>query len=284
METQPDFKELLVLFNARHVEYLIVGGYALAFHGAPRFTGDLDIFVKPDSINAQRILHALEAFGFASVSLTASDFEHPDQVVQLGVPPVRIDLITSLTGVSWDEAWIDHVLDAARQYFGRGFDRWRELYRAATRQLLEAQNALLRARRPDEQAQTTARQQEALRQRNLLLQVNTTREENDFYPYRYLASEGFLPGYNFPALPIRAWVPRDEGEFVARPRFLAWREFAPGNILYHEGAKWEVVRFLRTPPGGLDERRICEATYDLCPTCQTRFDGDNSVLTTLLSR
>jgi hypothetical protein len=105
METQPDFRELLALFNAHHVEYLIVGGYALAFHGAPRFTGDLDIFVKPDTANAQRILTALAAFGFASVGLTPSDFERSDQVVQLGVPPVRIDLITSITDVSWDEAW-----------------------------------------------------------------------------------------------------------------------------------------------------------------------------------
>lgn len=105
METQPDFRELLALFNAHHVEYLIVGGYALAFHGAPRFTGDLDILVKPDAANAERILTALKVFGFAAMGLTQSDFESPDQVVQLGVPPVRIDLITSLTGVSWDEAW-----------------------------------------------------------------------------------------------------------------------------------------------------------------------------------
>jgi hypothetical protein len=198
-----------------------------------------------------------------------------------------------LTSASWfTNAWIDRVLDEAPQHFERAFDRWRELYRAATRQLIEAQNAIVRARRPDEQAQATTRQQEALRQRNLLLQINTAREESDFYPYRYLASEGFLPGYNFPALPIRAWVPRDEGEFVARPRFLALREFAPGNILYHEGAKWEVVSF-QAPPGGLDERRsqkrlcrtcgaFCDATFDLCPVCATRFDGDNSLLTTLL--
>jgi hypothetical protein len=109
METQPDFRELLALFNAHHVEYLVIGGYALAFHGAPRFTGDLDIFVKPDAVNAQRILTALEAFGFASVGLTPNDFERPDQVIQLGVPPVRIDLITSITGVSWDEAWAGRV-------------------------------------------------------------------------------------------------------------------------------------------------------------------------------
>ena len=123
METQPDFRELLALFNAHHVEYLIVGGYALAFHGAPRFTGDLDIFVKPDAANAQRILTALEAFGFASVGLTLSDFERPDQVVQLGVPPVRIDLITSITGVSWDEAWAGKIAgrygDIPVSYIGR---------------------------------------------------------------------------------------------------------------------------------------------------------------------
>ena len=105
MEIQPDFRELLALFNAHRVDYLIVGGYALAFHGAPRFTGDLDVLVKPDPENAQRILAALERFGFASVGLTLGDFSHPDQVVQLGVPPVRIDLITSLTGISWDEAF-----------------------------------------------------------------------------------------------------------------------------------------------------------------------------------
>jgi hypothetical protein len=123
METQPDFRELLALFNAHHVEYLIVGGYALAFHGAPRFTGDLDIFVKPDAVNAQRILTALAAFGFSSVGLTPSDFERPDQVVQLGVPPVRIDLLTSITDVSWDEAWAGRIAgsygDMPVYYLGR---------------------------------------------------------------------------------------------------------------------------------------------------------------------
>jgi hypothetical protein len=69
---------------------MIVGGYALAFHGAPRFTGDLDILVRPDPENAQRVLSALDEFGFASVGLTKEDFAHPDQIVQLGVPPVRI--------------------------------------------------------------------------------------------------------------------------------------------------------------------------------------------------
>jgi hypothetical protein len=104
MEIQKDFKELLELFNVHKVEYIVVGGYALAFHGAPRFTGDIDLLVKPDSKNAQRILVALNDFGFGSLALSKSDFTREGSVVQLGVPPVRIDIITSLTGVDWDKA------------------------------------------------------------------------------------------------------------------------------------------------------------------------------------
>lgn len=109
MEIQQDFKELLELFNAHKVEYLIVGGYALAFHGAPRYTGDMDLWVKPDKVNAQRIMAALDEFGFGSVGLEARDFESPHKVVQLGVPPVRVDIMTSLTGVVWEEAFAGMV-------------------------------------------------------------------------------------------------------------------------------------------------------------------------------
>jgi hypothetical protein len=111
MEPQADFKDLLALFNKHKVEYLIVGAYALAFHGAPRFTGDMDIFVKPCSENAKKILRVLDAFGFGSLGLTAADFEKPNRVIQLGVPPVRVDLITSLTGVSWEGAFSGKTQD-----------------------------------------------------------------------------------------------------------------------------------------------------------------------------
>ena len=114
MEIQPDFRDLFALLNEHKVEYLIVGGYALAFHGAPRYTGDIDIFVRPHPENAQRILQALAAFGFEFPDLTVDDFQNPNKVIQLGVPPVRVDLITSLTGVSWEEA------DASKEpgYYG----------------------------------------------------------------------------------------------------------------------------------------------------------------------
>jgi len=104
MEAQKDFKELLELFNGHKIEYMIVGAYALAYHGVPRFTGDMDIFVKPSIANAQRVLSALSDFGFGSLDLRVEDFQKPDSVVQLGVPPVRIDIMTSITGVTWEEA------------------------------------------------------------------------------------------------------------------------------------------------------------------------------------
>ena len=123
MVTQRDFEELLALFNAHHVEYLIVGGYALAFHGVPRFTGDLDLLVRPGHENSARILAALADFGFESAGLTPADFERPDHVVQLGVPPVRVDLITSITGVTWAEAASGRVEgrygEARVSYLGR---------------------------------------------------------------------------------------------------------------------------------------------------------------------
>ena len=111
MEIQQDFRDLLALFNEHKVEYMIVGAYALAFHGAPRYTGDIDILVEPETSNAQRIMAALNKFGFGSVGLKAEDFDVPDKVIQLGVPPVRVDIVTSITGVSWEEAFAGRVED-----------------------------------------------------------------------------------------------------------------------------------------------------------------------------
>jgi hypothetical protein len=99
-----DFKELLESFNAEGVDYLVIGGYALAHHGAPRYTRDIDLYVRPSEENAARIMAALNAFGFGEIGLQAEDFQKPDQVIQLGRPPVRIDLVTSIEGVSWEQA------------------------------------------------------------------------------------------------------------------------------------------------------------------------------------
>jgi hypothetical protein len=105
MEVQTDFKELLELFNAHKVQYLIVGGYALAYYGVPRYTGDIDIFVKSEAQNASYILKALDDFGFGSAGLKKEDFIKTENIIQLGYPPVRIDIITSISGVSFDDAY-----------------------------------------------------------------------------------------------------------------------------------------------------------------------------------
>ena len=123
MEVQPDYRDLLELFNGHKVDYLIVGAYALAFYGAPRYTGDIDILVKPETDNAQRVIRAIDKFGFGSLGLEITDFEEPDNVIQLGVPPVRIDIITSLSGVLWEEAFNGRVEgkygDTPVYYIGR---------------------------------------------------------------------------------------------------------------------------------------------------------------------
>jgi hypothetical protein len=100
-----DFKEFVALLNAHGAKYLVVGGYAMAVHGRPRQTGDLDIWLKRDRDNAQRVTAALQDFGFGDLGLSVDDFEVPDQVVQLGYPPFRIDLLTNIDGVDFDAAW-----------------------------------------------------------------------------------------------------------------------------------------------------------------------------------
>lgn len=107
MEIYPDFRDLLKLFNAHGVEYVIVGGYAVAHHGAPRYTADIDLFVRASDSNAVKVLAALDEFGFGSVGLERSDFNRPHRVTQLGFPPCRVDIITSIDGVTFDEAVAD---------------------------------------------------------------------------------------------------------------------------------------------------------------------------------
>ncbi len=104
-----DLRELLALFTSHRVEFLVVGGHAVAFHGYPRFTEDLDLFVRADPDNASRVMSALEAFGFGQIGLSASDFIADDRMIQLGRAPNRVDLLTRLWGIEFDEAWSRRV-------------------------------------------------------------------------------------------------------------------------------------------------------------------------------
>jgi len=105
MRLSKDLREFIELLNSNGVEYLVVGAFAVAWHGHPRFTGDMDFFVRPAAANGEAILAVLRAFGFGSLDITAQDFSRANQVVQLGVPPNRIDLITSISGVTFEAAW-----------------------------------------------------------------------------------------------------------------------------------------------------------------------------------
>jgi hypothetical protein len=100
-----DFRDLLAAFNAHGVEYLVVGAHALAAHGHVRATKDLDVWVRPDPANAARVIAALRAFGAPLHDLTESDLATPGVVFQIGVPPLRIDVLTAIDGVTFDDAW-----------------------------------------------------------------------------------------------------------------------------------------------------------------------------------
>jgi hypothetical protein len=105
MTLSKDWREFLELLNSRGVDYVIVGAQSLAFHGRPRHTGDLDILVRPTAENARLLLALLNQFGFEQSKFTETDFLQSDQIIQLGRVPNRIDLLTSLTGVTTDEAF-----------------------------------------------------------------------------------------------------------------------------------------------------------------------------------
>jgi len=103
----PDFRELLLEFNAASVEYLVVGAHALAVYGHVRATKDLDVWIRTDSENADKVIAALTSFGAPLTELLPEDLTRPDTVFQIGIEPLRIDLLTSIDGVDFAEAWID---------------------------------------------------------------------------------------------------------------------------------------------------------------------------------
>ena len=186
----------------------------------------------------------------------------------------------------YSETWIEGVARGAPQAFDQAFDRWRELYRAACEQRDAARRIIdpgLRDRRQKETAEQ--REREARREIELLLNRSHSTEA-DFYTYRYLANEGFIPGYNFSRLPVRALVSgATEAHAIDRPRFLGLIEFGPGNVIYFEGRKHRVAGCVM-PAGGIEARisraKLClacgyihprdEVAADLCIHCGTRLD------------
>lgn len=109
MDLARDFDEFIASLIAHGVEFLLVGAYALAFHGAPRFTGDLDVFVRPTLENASRVLAAVRAFGFPVAELRPDDLVDASRILQMGLEPVQIHVMSAISGVSWDDAWRDRA-------------------------------------------------------------------------------------------------------------------------------------------------------------------------------
>lgn len=109
MPLSKDLREFIELLNANSVEFLVVGGFAVAWHGHPRFTADIDFLIRPTRANAELVVKTLREFGFGGLRVVTDDLCEPDRVVQLGVKPNRIDLITSVAGLSFEDAWDSRV-------------------------------------------------------------------------------------------------------------------------------------------------------------------------------
>jgi hypothetical protein len=105
MKIEKDYEELLKLFNKNKVKYCIIGAYAVAFYAKPRYTKDLDILIKADFKNGKRIVEALNEFGFKSLNLSEKDFSLKDRIIQLGYEPLRVDILTSIQGCSFEQVW-----------------------------------------------------------------------------------------------------------------------------------------------------------------------------------
>ncbi|MFJ4500301.1 protein kinase [Streptomyces sp. NPDC088864] len=176
----------------------------------------------------------------------------------------------------WYDDWIQDRVRTVPERFDRAFDRWRLLFRAALDdQYIQNRRRLDYGLTEGERIRANTRRREAETQLNLLMNESADSKSvlSDFNPYRYLASEGFLPGYSFPRLPLAAYIPkpggRGDGDYLQRPRFLAIREFGPGALIYHEGARYQVTR-VQLPPDASGDLATTEARR--CTHCGYHHD------------
>ena len=200
------------------------------------------------------------------------------------------------------ETWLDSAMNSAERRFNEAFDRWRSLYRATASQMKFANKILHNAAATEqERREAKTRFDEAYTQQNLLLDSRATMN-SDFYTYRYLAAQGFLPGYNFPRLPLMAFIPgRKErvarDSFLSRPRFLGLTEFGPQSIIYHEGSTYRVRRAILTIRDEVSvttsaklpvqAARICpvcgyghfrgQKAFERCVSCDEPLDGGRRI-------
>jgi len=158
--------------------------------------------------------------------------------------------LENLPSTWYRDDWIDRQLKQSPQLFDRSIDRWREIYKKCVEQLITSAQILADPRIPrTHEAKKNAENDRRYADRQIELLNNEkssgkNNELSEFYPYRYLAAEGFLPGYGFTKLPVRLFVPSDGGEYISRPKYIALREFGPQNIIYHSGGKYRVNQMM----------------------------------------
>ncbi len=172
-------------------------------------------------------------------------------------------------------AFVEETDREAAQNFSRSFDRWRELYRSARREQDESHQIQQKTSfRPGERKEAARRHFRATEELDMLERGQAS-NGSDFYTYRYLATEGFLPGYNFPRLPLYAFIPATKRAAVLqRPRFLAISEFGPNSLIYHEGRAYRVVRAKLPAHGRLDDGKLATTSLILCAECGAAHTDD----------
>ena len=186
----------------------------------------------------------------------------------------------------YSENWLDEIFSQVPLAFNETCDRWRNLYRAALRQQV-AQNRIIKDASRSQQEKRNAKRLRTEAEAQLALLAESQRVmESDFYSYRYFASEGFLPGYNFPRLPLSAYIPgrrerKGRNEFLNRPRFLAISEFGPQAIIYHEGSRYVINKVIFPPEDRGETSDIPTRSAKQCQKCgylHPIFEGDGSDL------
>jgi superfamily II DNA/RNA helicase len=207
---------------------------------------------------------------------------------------------TKSEAMNWlNSEWVERIISLAPKSFNLSLNRWRRIYIAVQKQLTDA-NRIIESghymNTSDEMKEAKRNVVQAIRQRELLENKSSTSSLSEFYPYRYLAAEGFLPGYNFTRLPIRTYIPiGDSGEYISRPRFIALREFGPRNIIYHKGAKYQIEQLLsQESESHLKIAKVStksgyilmeeQYSYEVCPFSKVSLSGgeNKEILTDLL--
>ena len=187
---------------------------------------------------------------WAYLSLNEKSIEKIRDTFKKVIQSVEKDLL-AMPSPWYSAEWVNRKLKNRAQIFDSSMDRWREIYKRSNEQLQRAVQVIGDPRIPrSDDRMKEAENESRFAKRQISLLMNDTQhgqkynQLSEFYPYRYLAAEGFLPGYNFTRLPVRIFIPKNDGEYISRPRFIALREFGPHNIIYHSGGKYSVNQML----------------------------------------